>query len=312
MTSRRQVLGALSALLAGCSSSRPPASSAPTPPSRAALRPEELLPSGLDLVARIDLGKLRGAPASAALAPLSEPLRRRVQGERASLLDLLRLRGELVWIGTRGVPSGDRLDAVLVARGDFSSFDPSALGGDWTRSPSTAPGRLVFERQGKLLRSAPSLLVVTGQGVMAMATPLEVESMRKRLDHLPSEAPFLPPSDGLLGVVVRPAALVQSLAPYPRLASVLSELATASLVADVELGALRLDLLLTTGGTGGADRLERVLRGWQEALDREGAPAERLIAQSSRVERSGPRSLVVRLTTDGDRARTLLEQLSPD
>jgi hypothetical protein len=307
----RRALG-LFALLAlpGCETKRPPAAGRPQLP-RLAERPEDLLPPGLDLVLRLDLGRLREVASSPALAPVQASLDRRLlQGEQASLLTLLRTRAEVLWIGLRGVPSGGRLDAVLVARGDFASFDPSTQGDAWERTPTVHPGRAIHERKGEAPRGVPSLLALIERRILVLATPLEAPAVRRVLESGPTPPTMEPPADGFLGLAARPPALARAAqASYPHLASVLSELAALEAVVDPAEGGLRLDLRLSARSENGAARLERVLLGWKDAFSSDDAPLVRALAAGARAERDGPRSLRVKVQASAETVRKLIDML---
>lgn len=307
---RRRLLGALAASLLplGCGPARPAPRGPASSPARR--RPEELLPAGLDVVVRLDLARLRGLSSSPALDPLREPLARRLQGDdRASLLDLLKLRATTLWGGFRGVPSPDRLDAALVAQGDFASFDPSTSGA-WVRSPSARPDRAVFERPGAA-RGSPSLLIRVGDELLLLATPLEASSLLHHAEPSASSVKRIEaPADGLFGVAARPAVLARAAAePYPNLASLLRELSSLGAVLDIEQGAMRVDVLMGALSEAGAARLERVLLGWKDAFVAEGDSTARLVAERATVERDGPKSLKARLRLSGDPARVVVEGL---
>jgi len=293
--------------LPGCEPKRPASDARHKGLPRLAERPEDLLPPGLDVVLRLDLRRLRDAAASPALAPWQEPLQRRLgRGEQASLLELLRARAERIWVGLRGMPSAGRLDAVLVARGDFSSFDPSSQGGPWERSPTVHLGRAIFERKGETPRGLPSLLALVDNRLLALATPLEAPAVRRVLENEPAAAGLAPPADGLLGLAIRPSALVRAAQePYPHLASLLSALEAAEVVVDHGDGALRIELRLSARTEEGAERVERVLLGWKDVFSGDDDPVARALAAGARVERDGPRSVRGRLRVEAEIARRL-------
>lgn len=316
MISRRSLL-VLPALLvaSGCESKKPAADASNKNLPRLAERPEDLLPAGLALVLRVDLERLRNVASNRALDPLREPLNRRLQrGEQASLLELLRARATTLWVGLRGVPSGDRLDAVLVARGDFASFDPSAQGGAWVRSPTMHPGRAVFERQGEAPRGVPSFLAVVENRILVLATPLEAPAVRRVLEQGPTPSSMEPPADGLLGVALKPIALAKAgQEHYPHLASVLTELTALELVLDLgeeQTGSLRADLRLSTRNATGTERVERVLLGWKDAFGAEDDPLARSLAKAAQVDRDGPQSVRVKLLANHEVTVAVFKALS--
>lgn len=307
MNRRGLLLGLHGLALGGCEPKKPASDARRKGLPRLAERPEDLLPPGLGVVLRLDPGRLRDAASSPALAPWQEPLQRRLgRGEQASLLELLRAKAERIWVGLREIPSAGRLDAVLVARGDFASFDPSSQGGPWERSPTVHPGRTIFERKGETPRGLPSLLALVENRLLALATPLEAPAVRRVLENGPSASGLAPPADGLLGLAIRPSALVRAAQePYPHLASLLSVLEAAEAVVEQGDGALRLDLRLSARTEEGAERVERVLLGWKDAFSGDDDPVARALAAGARVERDGPRSVRGKLRVEAEVARRL-------
>jgi cytidylate kinase len=304
----RRLLFPCMLLLSGCTGVKKDIAGV-TPLPRLAERPEDLLPPGLDLLLRLDVGRLRGVASSPALGPLRAPLQRRLDRDAASLRALLEARASVLWVGLRGALSTP--DLVLVARGDFASFDPSSEG-SWTRVPSRHPGQSVYERPG-LARGVPSLLALLDNRVLALATPLEAPALRKALEGGPAGARKEVPAEGLVGFAVKPAALVNALRePYPRLASLLTEVASLEGVGDLEeagAGGLRLELRWAARSEAGAARLDRVFRGWKEVLASDDEPLARAIASAAQVRREGPQSVRILLTLGAQAAERAVEAL---
>ena len=314
---RRAVLVGAPLVVTGCGEKRPATSgarAATTVSAPRAMQPDDYLSEGLDVVMRLDLERLRTVATSQALDPLRDPVGRRLRGgDEASLLDLLRLRARQVWIGSRGLPTeAERLDAVLVAKGSFARFDPSSGSNDaWRKQLTGHPGYALFERTGAPRRSDPSFLAIINGETLVLATTLEAEGVRKRLEQrVATGSPLAVPADGLLGVRLRAATLGRALAAYPHLAAVAQELDEVHASGDLDSGgALRLDVSLGAARDTGGTRIERVLKGWKDAFTSEPEGPLRLIAETTTVERDGPRSVVLKLRATGDRTRQLLTAL---
>ena len=100
-----------------------------------------------------------------------------------------------------------------------------------------------------------------GTGALLLATPALVEPTRQVIERGPDAARLDPPADGLLGFALRPDALGSDVAArYPKLRGLLGEVLAAEGSVDVEPGLLRGDVVISTRGEVGGDRVERVVR----------------------------------------------------
>jgi hypothetical protein len=323
------VLGALAAVgatgvlaaagaLAGCDLRKPAAGPGPTAPraGREIESPEDLLPSNLDLLGRLDLAKFRTRSGEAALVPFNRLLGR--DGDETSLLALLRARSTVIWAGLRGIPSEGRLDGILVAQGSFLGFDPTASGGGWRRVEGRRPEQVIHERTATgtgdaagLGRGDPSLLVQLPRGVLALATPVAAVGLRRILDSGPDPAHLDPPADALLGLVARPRGVAAAVrGRYPNLASLLDDCVSLRGALDLEAQGLRLDLAMELRSEAGAARLEKVLRAWlgEVRAGREGTLLQEMGA-SSALLRDGPLSLKLRLRASAEQSARWAEAL---
>lgn len=281
---------------------------------RLAERPEDLFPPNLTIVFRVDLKRLRNAASHRSLDAIRDVLNRRwTTGSKSTLLDLLRAEATTLWGGLRGVPSQDRLDAVLVARGEFASFDP-AQEDSWVRTPSMHPGYAIFERQGDIPRDEPSLLAILENRTLVLATRLEAAIVRRSLEQGGRASRLEPPANGLFSLVSRSSPLIAATRErYPHLASVLTELSTIEFVIDTDVdqnGGLRTDLRLSTQTPTGAERVERVLLGWKDALESEDDPLVRSLAKVTRIERDGPMSIHAALRSNHEDTVALIKRFS--
>ncbi|MCC6645291.1 MAG: hypothetical protein IT374_06960 [Polyangiaceae bacterium] len=161
------------------------------------LAPEDLLPSSLDVVVRVDVGKLRRALPD--MGELSRQAAAREDDEaRAKLVDAVATRGRELWIGARDRAFGD---LVVAATGDFDELD---LGPSFTQIEQSATER-VFERRDAA-RDAPAWVLLRPRALVA-ATPAMTDAVaRARARGLPSAHDV--PRDTALGISVRARALV--------------------------------------------------------------------------------------------------------
>lgn len=215
---RRPLLLAAAAALAGC------ARRAPKPPPRE-LAPEDHLPSSLDVVLRVDVGKLRRV-----LPDLGELSRRAAvrdddQG-RARLVDALATRARELWIGARDRTFGD---LVIAATGDFEMLD---LGPAFRTTGESASERILEREIGA--RDAPAWVLHRPRALVAATPALKDAVVRTRERGQRSLHDV--PRDGVLGFSARARALVgDAAAQRPPFSS----LVVAEGSVDIEGGLLR-------------------------------------------------------------------------
>jgi hypothetical protein len=304
---RREALLALGGLagLAACDlPPRAPAGPGPvTPGSRKEIEaPEDLLPSDLDLLGRLDLAKFRARSGEAALVPFYRLLGR--DDDQTSLLALLRARASVLWAGSRGLPRDGHLDGLLVAQGSFVGFDPTAGGRGWRRVEGRRPEQVIHERTGALARDEPSLLVQLPRGLLALATPLAAIPLRRILDEGPDPAHLDAPADALLGLAARPRGVAAALRQgYPGMASLLDECTALRGAVDLEAQGLRLDVAIELRNEPAAARMEKVCRTWlaEVRAGREGTLPQEMATVASLL-RDGPASLKLRLRASPEQA----------
>lgn len=264
--SRRTFVLLAAAWLGGCARK----AKAPPPPELAA---EDHLPSSLDLVLRVDLGKLRRA-----LPDLGELSRSAARGDdddaRAKVVDILATRGREIWIGAR-----DRTfeDLVIAANGDFELLD---LGPSFIVTGEN-PSERVLERAAAkrsgpawILHKKSSLVIVT-PGMLDAVSRTRAKGERSVHDV---------PRDGVIGFSAKARALVgESAAQKPPFASM--ALAEGSL--DIEGGLLRGTLLASFKSDADADHAEKVANALLERARERGN--EEMLAGVTVVRRSSSR-----------------------
>jgi hypothetical protein len=202
----REWLVWLGFLLAACSAQ--PAVP-PPPPAPRVEEPALAIPADLDLVARIDLTRLR-----AALGLDGSSVVQRVLGSARSdapdaptsrLLVELFLHAETAWAGVRPGSSAELTDNAVVLRGDFHGLLPNELGGEprWRRPQDLGGGWLRFEREPPPLRAAPSVLYFEDPGLVVIGSVAEIDPLERILVDRDGDAPLRAPDAGLLAVSAR-------------------------------------------------------------------------------------------------------------
>jgi hypothetical protein len=210
--------------------------------------PTDAIPADLDLVARLDLAKMRRSVGDPELDALANPFREQVKnGADQRLLERALARADIVWIALRPRPVWTEADNVVVLRGDFTGFDPrpgqqvpgfrgpTDLGGGWR----------FYQRDPPPSRAAPVRIYARHQDWLTFVSNAEIDSTERALAGL-GRPRALPPAKGAVSLLIR-ADLVSSWARgrLPWLADVLAganlvtaqgELGSAGLEAEVEFG----------------------------------------------------------------------------
>ena len=277
-----------------------PAPKAPTRGKRDLLDPAELFPADLDLVLRVDLGRMR-----AQLGPLADVLSARVEEESGSeeaLVSQAIARAKVVWIGLRAADA-DAGDRVLVIEGDVEDVrpDPKLFR---LVDPPIADDIRSWERTGPLGRTTTARIHTFADRMIVFVTPVEVDSVERVLLKGPDERRRDPAAEGLVSADLRARRLPPSLERrFPSIASIIGGLERARASAVMVGDALRVDAEITAGTGQAAGKAENLLR----AL-REGGQGSRYAAlfEEMRIERVD-RAVRVRWDLSSDVLRALLE-----
>lgn len=249
---RRALLSGLLAL-AGCGPRRlSPPPSAPRVSSAA-----ELIPADLDVVARLDLARMKAALGGLTSDMLSRDVLSRAAGANgdepddvliASLLD-----AELVYLGYRPSEQLLPLDRVLALEGRFerlptppgfsAAIDVGADVRYWDRRPGTKP----------LPRSGVARIYAAGERVRAFVSEAEIDALERTLSGLSGARRLSPPEEGSLSLALRPRLLGRL--THGLLRELLEEAKTFEAVIDLESDGGKLRLTLVMAEPGHAERL---------------------------------------------------------
>jgi hypothetical protein len=173
-------------------------------------QPIEQIPVDLDLVARIDLGRMRSA-----LPPGTvDRLVTLVTADHAAPSDILVLalaKTDTLWLGIRPSFSPQTWDNVMVLEGDFSSIDSATLGKAF-RPPRDLGGgffsRNVWEPGS---RTSPARLYTYLEKRWIVASSAEVQALERVIEGHHYERSFEPPARGVLSVNARLERIAQEL-----------------------------------------------------------------------------------------------------
>jgi hypothetical protein len=259
-TSRRAfALGALALALAGGCGAEVPAKS-PRKKLRKGehLDPAELFPADLDLVVRVDLGRMRSQ-----LGPAADALQARAEAETDERIVTRALeRARVAWIGLRlaDLDTGDRL---LVVEGDVGDLRPDpAL---YNVGDPVADGVTSFDRRGRVRRAQTARILHFGERAIAFVSPAEVDSVARVIEHGPDQHRRDPPAEGIVSADLRPRRLPPSLERrFPSIGAVIRGVTRARASAVMEDVSLRLEAEIQAMSVAAAERVEELLGALRE------------------------------------------------
>lgn len=167
------------------------------------------MPADLDLVIRLDLGRLRDA--------LGEDLQRAVNALLRSapadepdhftsrLVLALLSQSRTAWVGVRPGLSPELTDNVIVLRGDFRDQFPAELRGEpaWGRPTDLGGGILKFQRAAPRLRVAPAVLYFRVPDLVVIGSYAEIDALERSVERGDGDAPLQPPDTGVASVSAR-------------------------------------------------------------------------------------------------------------
>jgi hypothetical protein len=216
----------------------------------------DLVPPDLDVVLRLDLGRVKSALGGLALAALSrEALAKSGQGEDQLVLASL-LEADVVYLAYRPTRLLMPLDRVLALQGRFAaelsppagfSAVPTDLGGDvryWERRPGPS-----FPRE-----SAARIYAV-GDRVRAFVSEAELDAMERLLGGQGAERRLQAPEEGTLSLAARPQLLARLLDGRETLRELLADGQVLRAVIDLEAEGVRFELELGLADAESATRL---------------------------------------------------------
>lgn len=223
--------------------------------------PSELFPADLDLVVRVDLGRMR-----AQLGPAAELLTSRgwPETERGEeIVSHAIRRANVVWIGMRlaDVDAGDR---VLLVEGDLEDLRPDRSTFEPVDPPLADQVR-TWERRGPLARASTARVHAFSGRMIAFVTPVEIDSVERVLKRGPDARRRDPSAEGVLSVDVRGKRLPPSLERrFPSIAAIIGGLSRARASATMRGDALRIDAEIQANDGRAATKAEGLLHALRE------------------------------------------------
>jgi hypothetical protein len=268
---RRLALVALALLAAACGGSAPPAKGRVLPGGGRVERdldPIDVLPADLDLVVRLDLGRMRAALGPTAAEALSK---RALSGAGESELAEAIECAEVVWIATRAaeLDSGDRVTVLEGKR-----CVPELSRSRWEKVRSGNARVAIFDRTGEAPRAGTARIMNLGNRATVFVSPMELDSVKRVLDKGPDEQRGNPRAEGVVSVDLRPRPLPPGLGKrFPSIAAVLAGIERVRGSAVLVDDGLKLDAEVVGVTAAGAEKAARFLEGVRDSL-REGRFAD--------------------------------------
>ena len=213
--------GALALALAalGCASS--PQKGAAAPVVDRELEPTDVFPADLDLVMRIDVGRMRSGIGPATTADLAKRALESGRGAGDELREALGC-AEVVWIGVHAadIATGDRVVAV-----EGKKCMPELLSGRWEKTRSPNKRVLIFDRRSAAHRGGTARIMNLGNKATVFVSPVELDAVKRVLSAGPDANRGNPTAEGLVSADLRVRPLPPGLAKkYHSIAKVLAGL----------------------------------------------------------------------------------------
>jgi hypothetical protein len=259
----------------------------------------DLFPADLDLVVRVDVGRMRAGIGPAAADAMA---RRALQDKAGEEVREALACAEVVWIGTR-VADFDAGDRVIAVEG--KSCMPSLLAARWERVRS-ANGRVrIFDRKDEAPRAGTARIMNLGNKATVFVSPVELDAVKRVTEAGPDPKRGAPRAEGLVSADLRAGRLPPTLEKkYPSIGAVLAGIervrATAVLVDD----GLKIEAQVLGVSPPDAERAARFLEAMRDNLAK--SPRFASMLKDARVERV-EKMVEVRLTVP---AKALLAMMS--
>jgi hypothetical protein len=231
---RRALLLSLLALTACGPKPLPPA-----PPAPQISAPAELIPSDLDVVVRLDLGRVKAALGAAAVSALAGEVLARGSAKQAAdeLMVASLLEADLVYLGYRPGRLGAPLDRVLALQGHFTQLMHPPQG--FSGATDLGADVRYWDAQVRPPREGVARIYAFSDRLRAFSTEAEIDAMELRLAGGGGVRRLEPPAEGTLSLAARPLVLAR-FAGNGVLRDLLEGSKSLSAVADLESDGARL------------------------------------------------------------------------
>jgi len=282
---------ALLVALAGCGGAPPKAAAGRAAPGAHVERdvdPADLFPIDLDLVVRIDVGRMRAGIGPAAADALSKrALQESAEPELREALG----SADVVWIAARAaeLDGGDR---IVVVEGRTSM--PELAAARWERVRSLNGRLRIFDRTDGAPRTGTARIINLSNRAAAFVSPVELDAVRRILDAGPDERRGNPRAEGLVSLDLRTSRLPPALEKkYAAISAVLAGVERVRGTAVLVDEGVKIDAQVLGATVAGAERAARFLEAMRDSLA--AVPRFAAAARDVRVEQV-EKTVQVRLT----------------
>jgi hypothetical protein len=254
-------IAALALALSACGAAKPKPGAGP----RGAVLdrrvdPTDVMPADLDLVLRIDIGRMRSQIGPSAAAVFSS---RAAAGD-----DLLRAAiacAEVVWVGVHAgeFDSGDHV--VVVEGRDCTPDLPERA---WRRVASANRRVRIYDRSGLAPRGGTARVMTLGDRATAFVSPVELDAVQRVIADGPDAKRRSPVAEGVVAADLRAGRLPPSLEKkYPSIGAIVAGLDRVRATAVVVDEGVQIDAQITSPTAKGAEKALRFLTALRDNLD---------------------------------------------
>jgi hypothetical protein len=265
------------------------------------IEPTELFPADLDLVVRLDVGRMRGGIGPEAAHALAK--RAFAGGAEGEEIHEALACADVVWIATRlmDAEAGDRVVAV-----EGKSCMPSLVAARWARVRSGNKRVRIFDRTSEAPRPGFARIVNLGDRATVFVSPVELDAVKRVMDDGPDAKRGAPAAEGILSFDQRAGRLPRSLEKkYPSIGAVLAGVERVRGSAVLVDEGLKVEAQVVGVGVPGAERAAKFLEALRDTLAKSARFAG--IAKEARVEQV-EKTVHVRLTVPGKLLLALLTE----
>jgi hypothetical protein len=230
-------------------------------PHTGGIEASDLIPADLDLVVRVDLGKVRKSLGVDSSNELMDKALEDAEPE-GGLRNALST-AEVVWLGIRlaDLEAGDR---VTVVRSAEAQRDPDSL--TWKKHESEYESVVRFDARMPPRRGGTAQILRVGKRDAVFITPVEQMSVARVLERGPDPRRGQPEARGLISLDYRARRLSPTLEMrFPSLASLISGVDRMSGIVNLVAGKLELDARIRCKHTTAAAKVLRFLETIREA-----------------------------------------------
>ena len=212
---------------------------APPPPAPHVTAAAELIPPDLDVVVRLDLGRVKAALGATALSALAGEVLARGKSDAGAddLVVSSLLEADVVYLGYRSSPLWAPLDRVLALQGHFTQLMRAPDG--FSAATDLGADVRYWDAKAPPARGGVARIYAVQQRLRAFVSEAELDAVERALAGGPAPRRLEPPEEGTLSLAARPA-LLGRLSGQGTLRELLEEAKALHAVADLESDGVRL------------------------------------------------------------------------